>query len=404
MFTEFQCKRVAGKTSCASVFSFSVKLKPNTTCIGIIKSQKPMDYGAYISLYHDIPDLPFEYPELKYQCEREMRNEWTHGKGGHYATPTFLNNPQYDLILEEKTSMMVILRSFGRAEINFHIVPIEDEKVGKRLRYFNSDDVLFDRKYTRYIMMKKVFDLAPGKYRLIASNYDPSIFENFTLHVFTKKPLSERRFYAIPSALGIHFQYDLCPWNRGRKIVFHVDSNYSNNEVSFHFTMDGEKRDESDEEVRPAIRASVYTNNGYVIRNTYYDNCMYGVFLDFKVSNRNLIYAVEVESFEIGLSILHVATGTQKRARISCATPFWKWKSKERRQFDYSTKWGDGEVRRVLDSLKHQLLRVKPGAHPDEMFTWFDYTKDDEDESDESDESYEDDESDDDEEIQKYNQ
>lgn len=43
----------------------------------------------------------------------------------------FHNNPQYDLILEKETSMMVILRSFGRAEINFHLVPIEDHQEGK---------------------------------------------------------------------------------------------------------------------------------------------------------------------------------------------------------------------------------------------------------------------------------
>lgn len=61
-------------------------------------------------------------------------------------------------------------------------------------------------------MMKEVMDLAPGKYRLIAPIYDPSLLERFTLHEFTKKKLSENNFYEIRTALGNHFQYDLQPW------------------------------------------------------------------------------------------------------------------------------------------------------------------------------------------------
>lgn len=92
-----------------------------------------------------------------------------------------------------------------------------------------------------------------------------------------------------------------------------MDSYHSNNEVVFHFALDGEKKHRNDVEFRPAMRASVFTQNDYLLRNTHYDNCMYGVFLEFTGEDHGLIHYVEVESFEIGAGLLHVATGTEMK-------------------------------------------------------------------------------------------
>lgn len=320
IYTDFQYPEVQGKLSNSRVAYLKVETKPNSTYTVVVKSMADSTTKFLLSVHHNLAELELLKTKPRYQHSQTIPGLWNFGYGGgNWACESFIDNPQYDFNVSSPSSMMIILRSERpTSDINFHLLHLEKEQVGKKLQFFDKGKLLFDAKYSRSLQMKEVTDLEPGHYRLIVSNFTDEDAGSFTLLVFNngESPLILTQ---VPQALGTFTQVRHFEWENDNRHKLTISSDQPETHVTCRFNPADKSKLLS--AYRPAIRASVFDSETCepIVVNRDWSDCVYGVFLECTLPRARHPYIILVERFERGTGLCRVSTGSTRRVRIEDA-------------------------------------------------------------------------------------
>lgn len=315
LYTENQCAHVAGGTFTNSRVQYvKFAAEPLATYTVVVKAVSGSSKFA-LSVLHDIPELALTKAKLKYAHSLQIEGLWGFGyNGGNWASETYIDNPQYDVMVPQSVSrMMLVLRSEHKADINFHLLYCEDDQVGKKLRNFDKSKILFDERYLE--VQVKEAHVEPGNYRLVISSFDRENTGAFTLQVQNNgnAPVALTQ---VPQALGTFTQSLRFQWNHSNRHKYWVVSDQSPCHVTFWFRANS--CGASSPTYRPAIRASLFDSGGDPIAVTkQWNDSIYGVFFECDLEKKAHPYILLIERFETGDGICRVFLGSSSRVEVS---------------------------------------------------------------------------------------
>lgn len=288
-----------------------IVMKPNCNYTAVFRCNYESQVKFFLSVHHNLSNLQLVKTKSKYSNSVLFNGQW--GKqysGGHWGLETFINNPQYDVNFREKSDLQVVLRSNFDQNVNFHIIHIDDDQIGKPLRNFDQSRVLFDENYTKEIMVRSVKDVEPGNYRLIVSNYEINQSEH-SLEVSWNSNLV--KIDPVHVNLGLFIQNSEFHWVDANRQKLSIWTERHGTEVTCRFN----PTENSDNPLayRPAIRASVFDSETCepIVVNTNWNDLVYGVFLEFRMEKAKHPYTILIERFERGTGLCRFQIGSSAR-------------------------------------------------------------------------------------------
>lgn len=288
-----------------------VTMKPNCTYTAVFRCNSESQVKFFLSVHHNMSNLQLTKTKLRYLNSLLFNGQWgKHYGGGHWGLETFISNPQYDVSIREKSDLLVVLKSSWDQNVNFHMVHIENDQIGKPLRNFDQSRLLFDENYTKEVMVKNLQDVEPGNYRLIVSNYETNQSE-FSLELFWNTNYVE--IEPVHVSLGLFIQNSEFQWVDANRQKLSIWTERHGTEVTCKFN----PTEKSDNPLayRPAIRASVFDSETCepIVVNTNWNDLVYGVFLEFTMEKAKHPYTILIERFERGTGLCRFQIGSSAR-------------------------------------------------------------------------------------------
>lgn len=357
LYTEFQCPRIDGHTSDLPVFSFPVNLKPEKSYHVVASFNHHKFKNIKLSVYHNIPDFHFIYPSGNHLSLFTNLGNWRKRHTGHWGKTTFLENPQYDLILPEPTNVTIVLKASRHYDVrsrspnkdvftNVHVVPIGEDQVGKHFRWYNPEEAMFEMMYSRFAFYKEVKNMPAGKYRVIASSYETHVEASFDIKIvlpdagkdfptdkvefnevgkeFTCVARYYQKMHGFRQVFWVHSYKDdnrvLCYFFRIRDLTYRAcncrysGSNQYESEEEADFRSVNIKNDSKNSMM---LRACVYDEDDNVVWETDWTLCVYALFVEFTVPYSSQDYRVLVEQHNLPPQTLHAYAIATKEFDIS---------------------------------------------------------------------------------------
>lgn len=295
-----------------------LEAEPLSTYTVVVKTVSQSTTKYTLTLHHNFSDLLFNKTKVKFpHAVEEIHGLWNFGyNGGNWATETYVDNPQYDIMIPESVSnMIIVLKADNQTNVSFHLLHCEADQVGKKLRNFDKSKLLFNERYEDGVLLKEVNDLEPGNYRLVVSSFDRENTGSFTLQIYNDglAPLAPTQ---VPQALGTFTQNHQFQWNNSNRHKIWIVGEQSETRATFHFRANS--CSSSPSAYRPALRASIFdsgTGQSIVVTEMWND-CIYGVFLDCTLPRPDHRYILLVERFETGAGICRISVGSSGRIHM----------------------------------------------------------------------------------------
>ena len=282
-----------------------IKLKPGIFTI-VISSNVPGKF-TLTSFGGKFTKLKFEHENFK-----TIDGDWNcDTKGGNWAMSTYINNPQYEIVIKEPTKL--ITGMYGKGQINFHLFH-SDRKVGQRLRTFDKTKLENYQNYNSSFQFQS-YRLSPGNYKLVASEYERGNGD-FQLVFNSNNPVE---IIKIPQSLGLYTTKTSFHWENTNRYKFYFDTTNYNTQVTFHINyFNTETEDyELQNNYRPAIRASIFHSRTKqpIQINEDFNDCLYGIFVD-ELLHEPGEYILLIERFEIGYGRCTIDIGSSYKVQI----------------------------------------------------------------------------------------
>lgn len=233
--------------------------------------------------------------------------------GGNWALTSYLNNPQYDLQVDESGEVGIVV--FSNTLVNFHVFHAE-EAVGKGIKSFNKSKLLFNENYNPGHQGYKL-KLGKGNYKLVISSYEVCS-EEYEVIINYDGNKESLRLTKISSHLGLFNQKVDFDWNNlNRKKVFFKISNHDTR-VTIHLHLPMSSQITSSYAL--SLRGSIFKSSGEpVVINEEWNNSIYGVFVECVLHTPGE-YIILVERFEAGNGNFVLELGSNKKIEIDRKT------------------------------------------------------------------------------------
>lgn len=251
--------------------------------------------------------------KLKYQFPhiQSLDGEWTNETaGGNWTVASYVDNPQFDLIVTKPTTIKLILHAKGL--VNFDVFFADKLKPGQRIRSYNKTKCLTDDKYSQDYQ-SKLLKIEPGSYKIVVSNFNGSP-TSFKLLLNSIEPISIDR---IPSTMSLYTLKKTFHWNQQNryKLYFKTSIHNSSIIVKIRHTDDEIALYGRQTDYRPAMRASIFnavTKEPVQINEEFRDDCLYGLYVEERIMDPGE-YILLIERFEIGKGRCDVVLGSDHK-------------------------------------------------------------------------------------------
>lgn len=243
---------------------------------------------------------------------------WDMGtNGGNWGVASYINNPQFDVVVPPGTSRLVLLVvAAPLVDVNLHLFHKESARAG-RIRAYDETKLVAAENYTRHFHHTEISPIDPGTYRLVVSCHDASHTGSFTLTVgySHENSASAVTVDRVPQALGTfvhHYSFQWRGSNR-HKIFFRAPTSCA---ATFHIQASLPETPARLPSYVPAMRALVFDPASNPTSTTDWNNSIYGVFVDAALAPSDGNYVLLVERFEAGDGPCHVTIGSTSRVEI----------------------------------------------------------------------------------------
>ncbi|OBA19328.1 cysteine proteinase, partial [Metschnikowia bicuspidata var. bicuspidata NRRL YB-4993] len=315
---QYECV-LGGKFVNSKHHLIKLEMEPEQNYILTVVSRDQKSSKFAITVYHDSENITFA--RAKSSCNYRfptITGYWGQGtSGGNWLNETFINNPQYDLVINMKTRFEVALCCVNRkVDVNLHMLHCNPKESGKKVRKLDQSKLMFSEKYTQRLFHHVIEDLEPGNYKLLASTYNPREEGEFKLMIAYNGDKAVE-VNPTPQALGTFMKETSFEWNISNRKKLEIVTLHSQTEVTFHLRL-GLHDAQQANNYRPAIRASVFdslTRQPIIVTNEWSDS-VYGIFLDCCLPELDRPYILLVERFETGEGICRVSAGSSHRLEI----------------------------------------------------------------------------------------
>lgn len=127
----------------------------------------------------------------RYAYAIEALGMWTKDSaGGNAQTMTYCDNPQYSLLVAQKTSVSLLLEACN-PQLNVHVKLLHSN--GKRVFCIRNKDIIVDsRDYRPGCCLAETEELDAGQYTIICSTFEPQQLGNFSLRIESNQPTQAR--------------------------------------------------------------------------------------------------------------------------------------------------------------------------------------------------------------------
>lgn len=255
-------------------------------------------------------------PKLSKRSLPTTGNWFGASKGGNWGNEAYINNPQYDLMIDDpNTSLTIVLASEKSIEIAAHLFHCELDGVGKRIRSFNKSKLLANESYTKSIFFLQVDNLEPGNYRIVVSAFDCEENDEYKL-VLAHNSKSDLQLDRIPQALGTFEKGLKFEWKGRTRTKFLVRSEHNKTITTFQI-LSGNLSLVLGAYI-PAVRASLFdliTEEPILLASEWNDS-LYGVFLDCEIPHCDRDYILLIERFEPGEGYCRLNFGSGNRILV----------------------------------------------------------------------------------------
>ncbi|KAI5969770.1 RIM13 [Candida margitis] len=285
----------------------SIKLPPGTYTL-VIWSNKP---GRYSLMSYAIL---FSKSRYQFAHVKSRDGEWTNETcGGNWTAASYINNPQFDLIVTNATMMKVAL--FAKGLVNFDIFFADKLKLGQPIQSYNKTKCLTEDKYSQDYQSKQLH-IKPGTYKVVVSNFDGSTTP-FKLIFNSSEPVALDK---IPSSMSLYALNQSFLWNQTNRYKLYFKTNVYNTSIlaKIRHTNDETALYSRQTDYRPAMRASIFnaiTKEPVQINEKFRDDCLYGLFVEEKLKDPGE-YILLIERFEIGKGRCDVVLGSDHKVTL----------------------------------------------------------------------------------------
>lgn len=279
-----------------------IKLKPGIFTI-VVSSNKPCRFT--LSSFNAI------FSKLKYKHEytETLNDEWSSDtNGGNWAMSTYINNPQYDVIVKQTTDL--IIGMYGQGQINFHLFHTTSDSLGERIQNFDKTKLINYQNYNAFYQSLS-YSLTPGHYKLVVSEYNRGLGD-FQLVLNSSEPITISK---VPPYLGLYNISKSFNWDNTNRFKLNFETTGYNSAVKIKIAyFNGESDFELQTSYRPAMRASLFNSQTKqpIQINEQFNDSLYGVFLH-EVLPQPQEYILLIERFEIGFGRCIVEIGCNNK-------------------------------------------------------------------------------------------
>ncbi|KAG7660333.1 RIM13 [[Candida] subhashii] len=292
-----------------------VKTQPRGSYTAVVSSNKNCNFT--LTMFNNISS-DFTFSKSKYLYNYTLpaiEGEWAEGSnGGNWSMSTYINNPQYDLIVKEPSKLIAVLYGEQEMQVNFHLFHSEKSRIGKKIHSFDKSKLLNNENYNSRFQLNN-YNLMPGCYKLVVSGYDRSKGK-FVLLLNSSSQLTIEK---IPQNIGLFIRKKEFNWENTNRYKLYFELTTYRTRLSFHINHfnNSDKDYEILTNYRPAIRASIFdANTSMPIQiNEKFDDSLYGVFIEAEIE-RVGTYILLIERFEIGLGRCVIEVGSNYRIEL----------------------------------------------------------------------------------------
>ncbi|CUM62804.1 uncharacterized protein PRCAT00000362001 [Priceomyces carsonii] len=248
-----------------------------------------------------------------------LHGEWNaENNGGTWVKASFIDNPQYNLEIKEKTNILVGVFCPKDIYVGFHILHCSQSDKNLKLKNFDKSKLLFNEDYNKGYQYK-VLSIDPGLYRLVVSTYkgDMCPFDVLIQHELRDDDVIITK---VSKDLGLFQSSQKKDWNNNMRFKILFKSMFFNSNFVFHIKHSGafdNHKETSVSHYRPAIRASVFnTQTSQPISvNEEWNDSLYGIFVECKIDNPGT-YTLLVERLEVGNGFCLVDIGCNRSFEV----------------------------------------------------------------------------------------
>lgn len=289
-------------TSNNRVTLLKLNMFPNANYTMVVHFNQAVNVSVHV--YNNISaEFKLEKAQPRFPLRQLIVSEWTPrhltdgitgpSGGGNWSMPTYIYNPQYDLVVKQNTKVELALYSVPETYVNVDVFHIDSEHLGRSIRLYDATKLVVHRKYNPQLLVHTIL-LLLGSYKVVVSNYD-NIGAPFTMNFFAEADIQMTR--VIPS-LGVFLRSKVLEWNRTSRIKVYFETQGFSSQITLHVYSSNSNNTSS---YRPPIRGSIFdvsTSEGVIINHDWSDS-PYGIFIDAAISEPGK-YVLLLERFEQG--------------------------------------------------------------------------------------------------------
>ncbi|KAF7196103.1 Calpain-like protease palB/RIM13 [Pseudocercospora fuligena] len=125
----------------------------------------------------------------RYLHSKKVTGRWTkHSAGGNTQLPTYYDNPQYLINVEQRTTISLLLEACN-SEVNVNVKLLHGSR--QRLYRLMNKDILVDSgDYRPGSCLAELEELLPGQYTIICSTFEAQDIGDFSLLIQSSRPVS----------------------------------------------------------------------------------------------------------------------------------------------------------------------------------------------------------------------
>ncbi|KAK4497365.1 hypothetical protein PRZ48_011816 [Zasmidium cellare] len=163
--------------------------EPNTpyTIVPLEQELPATNHTFTISTFSNAP-MKVGEASPRYSHTFPITGAWTkETAGGNAQHVSYCDNPQYSLLVPQKTSICMLLEGYNE-KLNVHVKLLHSN--GQRVFRIRNRDIIVDSKeYRPGCCLAEFEDLEAGRYTIICSTFEPQQLDNFALQIMSASPI-----------------------------------------------------------------------------------------------------------------------------------------------------------------------------------------------------------------------
>lgn len=229
--------------------------------------------------------------------------------GGNWSMPTYIYNPQFDLVVEKDTRVDLALYSEHGIYVNIDVFHSDSSDTGSSIRLFDPSKLIFQDKYSHECQVQSLL-LLSGTYKVVISNYQNTA-GNYFFHVFANAEITVKQIIPL---LGIFLRRLVLQWNQSNRIKIYFDVESYNSKMTIHLSATDSN---SSSAYRPSIRGSIFDSKTLlgILLNEEWCDLPYGNFIDITLESPGR-YVLLVERFEQGSGSCMIQIGCSNQFTV----------------------------------------------------------------------------------------